>query len=80
MLAHIPSFRRNPRGALDFLVYPAPKAGPWRRPSTWVARCLGVAHSASSPKAAHAFGCSFTPGLRVTFGGVTCIALSALVP
>ena len=26
MLAHVPSFGRNPRGSPDFLAYPVPKA------------------------------------------------------
>ena len=26
MLAHVPSFGRNPRGSTDFLAYPVPKA------------------------------------------------------
>ena len=41
---------------------------------TGVPRRLGVARSASSSKAAQALGCSLTPGLRVTFGRVTCMA------
>ena len=32
---------------------------------TRVPRRLGVARSASSPKAAQALGCSLTPGLRI---------------
>ena len=47
---------------------------------TWVPTCLGVARSASSAKAAQALGCSLTPGLRVTFGRVTCMARTASVP
>ena len=35
---------------------------------TRVPRRLGVARSASSPKAAQALGCSLTPGLRISFG------------
>ena len=35
---------------------------------TGVPRCLGVARSASSPKAAQALGCTLTPGLRISFG------------
>ena len=79
MLAHVPSFGRNPRGSPDFLAYPVPKACmhvlgtrvPWR---------LGVAPSASSPKAALALGCSLTPGLRISFGRVICMARAASVP
>ena len=80
MLAHVPSFGRNHRGSPDFSGYPVPKA--FQRPGlgTWVLRCLGVAHSASSPKAAQALGCSLTTGLRVTFGLVTCIAWASSVP
>ena len=47
---------------------------------TGVPRCLGVARSASSPKAAQALGCSLTPGLRISFGRVTCMARAASVP
>ena len=45
---------------------------------TRVPRRLGVARSASSPKAAQALGCSLTPGLRISFGRVTCMALGCL--
>ena len=47
---------------------------------TRVPRRLGVAHSASSPKAAQALGCSLTRGLRISFGRVTCMARAASVP
>ena len=47
---------------------------------TGVPRCLGVARSASSPKAAQALGCSLTPGLRISFSRVTCMARAASVP
>ena len=47
---------------------------------TRVPRRLGVARSASSPKAALALGCSLTPGLRISFGRVTCMARAASVP
>ena len=79
MLAHVPSFGRNPRGSPDFLAYPAPKAC-MHVLGTGVPRCLGVARSASSPKAAQASGCSLTPGLRISFGRVTCMARAASVP
>ena len=46
---------------------------------TRVPRRLGVARSASSPKAALALGCSLTPGLRISFGRVTCMARAASV-
>ena len=36
--------------------------------------------SASSPKAVQALGCSLTPGLRISFGRVTCMARAASVP
>ena len=61
MLAHVPSFGQNPRGSLDFLVYPVPEAC-MHVLGTGVPRCLGFARSASSPKAAQALGCSITPG------------------
>ena len=79
MLAHISSFGRNPRGSPDFLAYPVPKAC---MPvlGTGVPRRLGVARSASSPRAAQALGCSLTPGLRISFGRVTCMARAASVP
>ena len=47
---------------------------------TRVPRRLGVARSASSPKTALALGCSLTPGLRISFGRVTCMARAASVP
>ena len=47
---------------------------------TRVPRRLGVARSASSPKAALALGYSLTPGLRISFGRVTCMARAASVP
>ena len=79
MLAHVPSFGRNPRGSPDFLAYPVPKAC-MHVLGTWVPRRLGVARSASSPKAAQALGCSLNPGLRISFGRVTCMARAASVP
>ena len=79
MLAHVPSFGRNPRGSPDFLAYPVPKAC-MHVLGTGVLRCLGVARSASSPKAAQTLGCSLTPGLRISFGRVTCMARAASVP
>ena len=79
MLAHVHSFGRNPRGSPDFLAYPVPKAC-MHVLGTGVPRCLGVARSASSPKAAQALGCSPTPGLRISFGRVTCMAQAASVP
>ena len=79
MLAHVPSFGRNPRGSPDFLAYPVPKAC-MHVLGTRVSRRLGVARSASSPKAAQALGCSLTPGLRISFGRVTCMARAASVP
>ena len=72
MLVHLPSFGRNPRGSPDFLAYPVPKAC-MHVLGTGVPRRLGVARSASSPKAAQALGCSLTPGLRISFGRVTCM-------
>ena len=79
MLAHVPSFGRNTRGSPDFLAYPVPKAC-MHVLGTRVPRHLGVARSASSPKAAQALGCSLTPGLRISFGRVTCMARAASVP
>ena len=79
MLAHVPSFGRNPRGSPDFLAYPVPKAC-MHVLGTRVPRRLGVARSASSPKAAQALGCSLTPGLRISFSRVTCMARAASVP
>ena len=74
-----PCFGRNPRGSPDFLAYPVPKAC-MHVLGTRVPRRLGVARSASSPKAALALGCSLTPGLRISFGRVTCMARAASVP
>ena len=79
MLAHVPSFGRNPRGSPDFLAYPVLKACMHVR-GTGVPRCLGVARSASSLKAAQALGWSLTPSLRISFGKVTCMARAASVP
>ena len=79
MLAHVPSFGRNAGGSLDFLAYPVPKAC-MHVLGTGVPRHLGVARSASSRKAAQALGCSLTPGLRISFGPVTCMARAASVP
>ena len=47
---------------------------------TRVPRRLAVARSASSPKAAQALGYSLTPGLRISFGRVSCMARAASVP
>ena len=79
MLAHLPPFGRNPRGSPDFLAYPVPKAR-MHVLGTRVLRCSGVARSASSPKAGQALGCSLTPGLRISFGRVSCMARAASVP
>ena len=79
MLAHVPSFGRNLRGSPDFLAYPVPKAC-MHVLGTGFPRRLGVARSASSPKAAQALGCSLTPGLRISFGRVTCMARAASMP
>ena len=79
MPAHVPSFGRNPRGSPDFLAYPVPKAC-MHVLGTGVPRRLGVTRSASSPKAAQALGCSLTPGLRISFGRVICMARAASVP
>ena len=79
MLAHVPSFGRNPRGSTDFLAYSVPKAC-MHVLCTAVPRRLGFARSSSSPKAAQALGCSLTPGLRISFGRVTCMARAASVP
>ena len=79
MFVYVPSFGRNPRGSPDFLAYPVPKAC-MHVLGTRVPRRLGVARSASSPKAAQALGCSLTPGLRISFGRVTCMARAASVP
>ena len=79
MLAHVPSFGRNPRTSPGFLVYPVPKAC-MHVLGTGVTSSLGVARSASSPKAALALRCSLTPGLRISFGQVICMAPTASVP
>ena len=79
MLAHVPYFPRNPRGSPDSLAYPVPKAC-MHVLGTGVPRRLGLARSASSPKAAQALGCSLNPGLRISFGRVTCMAQAASVP
>ena len=78
MLAHVPSFGRNPGGSADFLAYPVQKAC-MRVLGTWLRRYLGVARCASSPKTALALGCSLTPRLGVTFGRVICMGRAASV-
>ena len=47
---------------------------------TGVPRRLGVARSASSPKAVQALGCSLTLGIEISFGWVTCMARAASGP
>ena len=79
MSAHVPSFGRNPGGSPHFLAYPVPKTC-MNVLGTGVPRRLSVARSASSFKAALALGCSLTPGLRISFGRVTCMARAASVP
>ena len=79
MLARVPSFGRNPRGSPDFLAYPVLEAC-MHFLGTGVRRRLGVARSASSPKAALALACSLTPGLWISFGQVTRMPRAALVP
>ena len=79
MPADVPSFGRNPRGSPDFLGYPVPKAC-MHVLGTEVPRCLVVARFASSPTAAQALGCSFTPRLETSFGRVTCMARAPSVP
>ena len=79
MLAHVPSFGRNPRGSPDFLAYSVPKAC-MHVLGTGVPRRLGVARSASSPKAAQALGCNLIPGLLISFGRVSGMARAASVP
>ena len=79
MLAHMHSLGRNPRGSLDFLAYPVPKACKLRVLGTWVPRCLGVARFASSCKEALGLECSLTAGLRTWFGRVICMARAASV-
>ena len=79
MLAHVASLGQNPRGSPDFLAYSIPKAC-MHLLGTRVLRRLGVARSASSPKAAQALGCSLSPGLRISFGRVSCMARAASVP
>ena len=73
MLAHVPSFGGSPRASTDLLAYPILKAC-MHVLCTGVPRRLGVSRSASSPKAALALGCSLTPGLRMSFRRVTCMA------
>ena len=79
MLAPVSSFGRNPRGSRDLLAYPVPKSC-MHVLGTRVPRRLGVARSASSPKAAQSLGCSLTSGLRISFGRVSCMARAASVP
>ena len=69
MLAHVPSFGRNPRGSPDFLAYPVPEAC-MHVLGTGVPGCLGVARSAPRPKAKHiiskGIGVYATPILQPT--------------
>ena len=55
VLAHVPSFGRNPRGSPDFLAYPVPKAC-MHVLGTGVLRCLGVARSASESQSSEGLG------------------------
>ena len=77
MLAEVPSYGQNPRGSPDFL----PKACLRHVLGTWevLPRCVVVARSASSPKAALALGCNLTPSLRTSFGQVPYMARAASV-
>ena len=79
MYAHVPIFGRNAKGSPDFLAYPVPEAC-MHVLGTGVPRCLGVARCASSPKAAQTLGCSLTPGVRISFGRITCMARPASMP
>ena len=79
IFSYFPSFGRNPRASLDFLAYSVPEAC-MHVLGNGVPRRLGVARSASNPKAAQALGCSLTPGLWISFGRVTCMARAASVP
>ena len=79
MPAHAPSFGRNPRGSPDLLAYPVPKAC-MHFFGIEVPRGVGVACSASNPKAAQALECSLTPWVRLSFGRVTRMAWAASVP
>ena len=79
MLVQVPSLGRNPRGSPDFLAYPVPRAC-MHVLDTGVPRRLGVARSASSFKAAQALGYSLTPGLRISFCRVTCMARLSQCP
>ena len=47
---------------------------------TGVPRCLGVAGPASRPKAPQALRCGLTPGLRISFGRVACMAPAPSMP
>ena len=79
MPALVPSFGPNPRDSPELLAYPIPKEC-MHVLATGVLRCLGVARSASSPKAAQALGSGLTPSLGILFGRVTCMARAASVP
>ena len=70
---------RNPRGLLDFLAYPVPKAC-MHGLGTGAPRFLGGACPTSSPGAAQALGCSLTPTPWISFGRVTCMARATSVP
>ena len=68
MLAKVPSFERNPSASPDFLAYPVPKAC-MHVLSTGVLRCLRVAPSALSPKAAQAWDAALPPVLGSRLAG-----------
>ena len=78
-LARGPSVGETPSCSSDFLTYLVPKAYRQDRLGTWVLACLGVSHSALSRNAAQVLGCSFTPGVRVTFEQVTYMERAASV-
>ena len=79
MLAHGNCSGRDPRGSVDFLVYPVLRAYQGHHLGTWVLRLLAVALSAWSPKTAQALCCRLNPGLWIRLGWVNCMARAAAV-
>ena len=79
MLAHVPYFGRNPRGAPDLLAYPVPNrmdACSWY----WRSEVLGCRTLRLESQSRAGLRMQPHQRSRVTFGRVTCMARAASVP
>ena len=77
MLAHIPFFGAGPSG---FTGLPGVPRSEGMHACSWGSEVLGCRTLRLKSKTAQALGCSLTPGLRISFRGVTCTARGASVP